>query len=88
MKLVFFFTLFSLFFLYTNTFSLVDAKDIEGVVVEEVNPDGSAEKARIKPGDIINSWTRLPAPPANLKKAKGKIKTIFDWILMVKEQCA
>src|SRR4029079_2297426 len=49
-----------------------------GVVVEEVARDSAAEKAGIQPGDVIVSWPRGPAPPANPQPAQGAIASTFD----------
>lgn len=47
-------------------------------VVESVEPGGAAEKAGLKPGDVLLSWERAASPPANPEPAKGKFDTPFD----------
>jgi CHAT domain-containing protein/tetratricopeptide (TPR) repeat protein len=49
-----------------------------GVVVEEVAPGSGAHKAGVQPGDVIVSWSRAPAPPANPEAAEGRIASPFD----------
>ena len=49
-----------------------------GVVVEEVAPGSGGHKAGVQPGDVIVSWSRAPAPPANPEAAEGRIASPFD----------
>src|SRR5437762_10286987 len=49
-----------------------------GVVVEEVVKESAAAKAGLQPGDLIVSWSRAPAPPANPEAAQGAIASPFD----------
>jgi CHAT domain-containing protein len=49
-----------------------------GVVVEEVAKESPAQKAGIEPGDLILSWSREAAPPANPQGAFGSIQSPFD----------
>ena len=53
-------------------------KSPEGVVVESAEKGGAAEKAGLKPGDVMLSWERVANPPANPKGARGKFETPFD----------
>jgi CHAT domain-containing protein/Tfp pilus assembly protein PilF len=48
------------------------------VVVEEVARNAGGEKAGLKPGDLLLSWVRAPAPPANPEEARGEIGSPFD----------
>jgi CHAT domain-containing protein len=57
-----------------------------GVVVEEVGVGSTLEKAGLQPGDIVHTWERLPAPPANLQRAQGTIESVFDWRWLKVEQ--
>jgi CHAT domain-containing protein len=41
-------------------------------------PSGAAEKAGIKPGDILLSWERGANPPANPHAARGDFQSPFD----------
>jgi CHAT domain-containing protein/Tfp pilus assembly protein PilF len=50
-----------------------------GVVVEEVAEGSAAAKAGMQPGDVIISWARAPAPPANPQAAQGPIASPFDF---------
>jgi CHAT domain-containing protein/Tfp pilus assembly protein PilF len=49
-----------------------------GVVVEEVGKNFAGEKAGLKPGDLVLSWVRVAAPPANPEEARGEIGSPFD----------
>jgi CHAT domain-containing protein/Tfp pilus assembly protein PilF len=49
-----------------------------GVVVEEVAKGSESEKAGIKSGDVLVSWVRSPAPPANRERAQGRFRDPFD----------
>jgi CHAT domain-containing protein/tetratricopeptide (TPR) repeat protein len=49
-----------------------------GVIVEEVGSSSVGAKAGIRPGDVVLSWTRAPAPPANPDEARGDIRSAFD----------
>jgi len=62
------------------------ADSVHGVVVEGVEPGSMADKAGIKPGDILVEWTRLPQPSANPQPASGTLHSAFDWLLLEKEQ--
>ena len=45
-----------------------------GVVVEEVEKGSAGERARVKPGDVLVSWVRFPALPANPDAAQGSFR--------------
>jgi CHAT domain-containing protein/Tfp pilus assembly protein PilF len=49
-----------------------------GVVVEEVAKESAAAKAGLQAGDLIVSWSRAPAPPANPETAQGPVASPFD----------
>jgi len=49
-----------------------------GVVVEKVVQGEEAERAGIRPGDVLLSWKRQPNPPANPAGASGTFGTPFD----------
>jgi CHAT domain-containing protein/Tfp pilus assembly protein PilF len=49
-----------------------------GVVVEEVAKESPAARAGMLAGDLIVSWSRAPAPPANPQAAQGPIASPFD----------
>ncbi|MBP7867501.1 MAG: CHAT domain-containing protein [Acidobacteria bacterium] len=57
-----------------------------GVVVESVFPGSATERAGLRSGDVVLSWERLPAPPANPKRARGKVRDFFRWLDLVWEQ--
>jgi tetratricopeptide (TPR) repeat protein len=48
-----------------------------GVVVEGVAKGSAGEKAGLQPGDVILSWTRAAAPPANPSPASGEVHSLF-----------
>jgi len=77
-------------FLVTIFFSMcvpkANARSSEKIIVHKVTPDSLAETAGIKPGDRLVSWKRLAKPPAQPKKAKGKLNSIFDWYYLELEQ--
>ena len=54
--------------------------DGRGVVVEEVGEGSALKKAGLRPGDVVFAWERLPAPPANPRRAQGTIESVFDWM--------
>ena len=57
-----------------------------GVVVEEVGEGSALEAAGLQVGDVLLSWRRLPAPPANPEEAQGELVSPFDWEWLVIEQ--
>jgi CHAT domain-containing protein/Tfp pilus assembly protein PilF len=48
------------------------------VVVEQVKEGSGADKAGIKPGDLLAGWNRAAAPPANPESAAGQFSNAFD----------
>ena len=56
------------------------------MVVEEVGKDSAGEKAGIRPGDVVLSWVRAAAPPANPEEARGEIGSPFDLAEIEMEQ--
>lgn len=59
---------------------------LNGVVVEEIAPDSTLEKAGLRVGDILESWERPLSPPANPESAKGLLSSPFDWMWLEVEQ--
>jgi CHAT domain-containing protein/Tfp pilus assembly protein PilF len=59
---------------------------LNGVVVEEVAPGSTLEKAGLRAGDILESWERPPSPPANPEPAQGLLSSPFDWMWLEVEQ--
>lgn len=57
-----------------------------GVVVERVAKESPAQKAGIEPGDLILSWSREAAPPANPQRAFGSIRSPFDLVAVEIEE--
>ena len=49
-----------------------------GVVVRQVGAHGAAERAGIRPGDILLAWLREANPPGNPAPAKGAIRSDFE----------
>jgi CHAT domain-containing protein/Tfp pilus assembly protein PilF len=74
--------------LLTATFvvSLKGQTPPRGVVVEEVGRNASGEKAGVKPGDVLLSWVRAAAPPANPEETRGEIGSPFDLAEIEMEQ--
>lgn len=64
----------------------LSAVALNGVVVEEVAPDSTLEKAGLRVGDILESWERPPSPPANPESAQGLLSSPFDWMWLEVEQ--
>jgi CHAT domain-containing protein/Tfp pilus assembly protein PilF len=56
----------------------VFAQGPPGVVVEKVEPGGTADRAGIQAGDILLEWERAPDPPANPEGARGVFRSPFD----------
>jgi hypothetical protein len=50
-----------------------------GVVVESVAKGSAGDRAGLQPGDVLLSWVRKPAPPAN-RPGPGEIRNPFDWM--------
>lgn len=63
----------------------VEAGEPTGVVVESVG-GWTLEKAGVQAGDVLLSWKRLPAPPANPEAAEGVLAGYFDWEELLIEQ--
>jgi CHAT domain-containing protein/Tfp pilus assembly protein PilF len=59
-----------------------------GIVVEAVTRGSAGEQAGIQPGDVLTSWTRAAAPPANPDPAKGLLASPFDLLDLEVEQGA
>ncbi|MEP7010270.1 MAG: CHAT domain-containing tetratricopeptide repeat protein [Acidobacteriota bacterium] len=61
------------------------AEELTGVVVESLG-GWTLEKAGVQAGDVLLSWKRLPAPPANPEPAEGVLAGYFDWEELLIEQ--
>jgi CHAT domain-containing protein/tetratricopeptide (TPR) repeat protein len=70
----------------SHTVLTQDQTPLRGVVVEEVGKGSAAGKAGIAPGDILLSWVRAAAPPANPDEARGEIGSSFDFAAVQLEQ--
>ena len=57
-----------------------------GVAVEDVAADTAIERAGIEAGDVLVSWVRKTAPPANPEEASGQLASAFDWMALEIEQ--
>ena len=57
-----------------------------GVVVEAVATAAAGETAGVQPGDVLRSWVRAAAPPANPEEARGEIGSPFDFADIEMEQ--
>jgi CHAT domain-containing protein/Tfp pilus assembly protein PilF len=62
----------------SHTVFTQDQAPLRGVVVEEVGAGSAGEKAGIEPGDVLLSWVRAAAPPANPDETGGDIGSPFD----------
>jgi CHAT domain-containing protein/Tfp pilus assembly protein PilF len=60
----------------------------KGIVIENVGKGSVAEKAGLKPGDIILSWERAAGPADKMETPKGDIATVFDLTWVQVEQAA
>lgn len=49
-----------------------------GVVVESLGTQGAGAKAGLRAGDVLLSWRRLAAPPANPREAEGNLGSCSD----------
>jgi CHAT domain-containing protein/tetratricopeptide (TPR) repeat protein len=58
----------------------------QGLVVEEVTPEGAAARAGIAQGDVLLDWERSPSPPANPLPASGRLESPFDLTATETEQ--
>ena len=59
-----------------------------GVVVEDTGKGFLAEKAGLKPGDILLAWERVVSPADKAKVVKGDITSVFDLTWVQVEQGA
>jgi CHAT domain-containing protein/Tfp pilus assembly protein PilF len=66
--------------------SAPEADLASGVVVEQVAPQSTAQNMGLQPGDVIHSWSRAAAPPANPHPARGTIESPFDLAEVEAEQ--
>lgn len=48
------------------------------VAVETVKPNGAGARAGLRPGDLLLSWRRKAAPPANPREAGGPIRSCTE----------
>lgn len=53
-------------------------KPSPGVVVESLGAPGAGARAGLRAGDVLLSWRRLAAPPANPKEAEGNLASCSD----------
>jgi CHAT domain-containing protein/Tfp pilus assembly protein PilF len=53
-------------------------KPSPGVVVESLGPQGVGARAGLHAGDVLLSWHRLAAPPANPGEAEGNLASCSD----------
>ena len=56
------------------------------VVVTAVEPGGVADRAGMRAGDVLRSWTRAANPPVAPAEARGTLATPFDWEVLPLEQ--
>src|SRR5262245_51800444 len=56
----------------------VSAQGSAGVVVESVEEGFAAQRAGLRTGDVLLSWERPSAPPANPDAAQGTLDSPFD----------
>jgi hypothetical protein len=63
-----------------------DAAAETGVVVESVPRGGAGESSGLQPGDVLLTWTRAAAPPANPQPAAGEFDSYFDVVEVLVEQ--
>jgi Do/DeqQ family serine protease len=61
-------------------------KDVQGLVVEDVNPDGRAAAAGIQPGDIIQEVNRQPVKSVDDLRSALKKTTNKPTLLLVNRQ--
>jgi Do/DeqQ family serine protease len=61
-------------------------KDAQGVVVEDVNPDGRAAMAGIQPGDLIEEVNRQPVKSVDDLRAALKKSTDRPTLLLINRQ--
>lgn len=56
------------------------------VAVEKVEPNGAGARAGLRPGDLLLSWRRKAAPPANPEEAGGPIRSCTEFPVIEVEQ--
>ena len=56
------------------------------VAVETVGPNGAGARAGLRPGDLLLSWRRKAAPPANPEEAGAPIRSCTEWPEIAVEQ--
>jgi CHAT domain-containing protein/Tfp pilus assembly protein PilF len=66
----------------------VAAAPAAGLFVEEVFAGYGGDQAGLKPGDIIERWTRAASPPHNPLLAAGELRSQFDFFELEIEQGA
>lgn len=59
---------------------------VKGIVVEEVPRHSEGEKAGIRSGDLLVSWTRTASPPTSSQSARGTLASPFDFVDLELEQ--
>lgn len=64
----------------------LETASARGVVVEEIGKRSVLAKAGLEPGDVLLTWRRLPAPPANPEEVRGEFLSAFDWMWLEIEQ--
>lgn len=57
----------------------------EGVIVEEVTPGSAGYAAGLRPGDLVERWSRT-GPPANPEPVGGFVQTEFELLEVATEQ--
>lgn len=60
--------------------------EVGGVVVTSVLAGSAGDRAGIRPGDLLSTWTRGPHPPANPDEAQGSLETPLDLMAVELEQ--
>jgi CHAT domain-containing protein/tetratricopeptide (TPR) repeat protein len=56
------------------------------VIVDEVARGSAGEQGGVRPGDLLHSWVREAAPPANPHDAHGELGSPFDLLDVEMEQ--
>ncbi len=64
------------------------AAEEAGLVVEKVGEPSAAHRAGLRAGDVVRSWERAAAPPANPEPATGELTTPFDLAEVELEQAS
>jgi len=65
---------------------LEDTGESSGIILDEVAPGSEIEKAGLRAGDVLRSWERPSAAPANPEPAQGILDSPFDWMWLEVEQ--